>query len=206
MTRDTNGFKGLGGNSVELHDLYVDSTGDWEPWQVEYRFGAFYLFPPPGVAEPIDALRLTYDPVSAATCQAHISLSEPLPAPMSPPQVSEVRAALSAIAPFDVRYGPLRDFLPYPGVCYAVMPEDRIDALRETIHATSIFTDVVPRRAHIAPHITIAEFISVEQTVDLLQRLRSDVPEGTFRCDAMTYAVPDANFHFRSVMTFRLGG
>lgn len=156
--------------------------------------------------EPIDGLRRIYDPVSAAICQAHISLSEPLPAPLSERQVSEIRAALFAIAPFDIRYGPLRDFLPYPGVCYAVAPECRIGALRETLHGTSIFATVVPKRGHIAPHITIAEFIAVEQTVDLLQGLDGNVPEGTFRCDAIAYAVPDATFHFRSALTFHLGG
>lgn len=197
---------GLDGNSVEHHELYVDSTDAWEPWQAEYRFGAFYIFPPPGVIEPIDGLRRIYDPVSAAICQAHISLSEPLPAPLSERQVSEIRAALFAIAPFDIRYGPLRDFLPYPGVCYAVAPECRIGALRETLHGTSIFATVVPKRGHIAPHITIAEFISVERTPSLLQRLRGNVPEGAFRCDEVTYAVPDASFRFQRIMTFDLGG
>jgi len=120
--------------------------------------------------------------------------------------VSEVRAALSAIAPFDIRHGSLRDFLPYFGVCYAVASEHRIGALRETLHATSNFANVVPERAHIAPHIKIAEFICVEQTAELLQRLQGNVPEGTFRGNVVTYAVPDVSFRFQDVMTFELGG
>src|SRR5687767_14882296 len=96
---------------------YVKDTSGWEEWQLEYRFGAFYIFPPTGVIEPVDGLRQTYDPKSASICQAHISLSEPLQAPLSVEQVQEIRTALSAIQPFDIQYGPVRRFPPHPGVC-----------------------------------------------------------------------------------------
>lgn len=82
--------------TFELRDVYADTTPDWEAWQSDYRSGAFYIFPPPGVIEAIDALRQAHDPKSAPICQAHISLSEPLPGPMTNLQMQEVRAALSA--------------------------------------------------------------------------------------------------------------
>jgi hypothetical protein len=130
------------GNTVQLRDLYAHPTGDWEEWQSDYRFGAFYIFPPPGVIEPIDALRQAHDPKSAAICQAHVSLSEPLPGAITAEHVEEVRVALSAVEPFDIRYGPLRAFLPHPGVCYAVEPEDRINSQWATLHETSVFRNV----------------------------------------------------------------
>ena len=34
---------------------YAKGTSGWEEWQLEYRFGAFYIFPPTGVIEPVDA-------------------------------------------------------------------------------------------------------------------------------------------------------
>lgn len=194
------------GNPVELRDVYAHPTGDWEAWQIDYRFGAFYIFPPPGVIEPIDALRRAYDPRSDAICQTHISLSEPLPGPMTELQMEDIRAALSAVEPFDIQYGPLRDFLSHPGVCYSVAPEDKISTLRETLHATSTFRNVPLKRAHIAPHITIAEFISIERTIELLHELRGKVPEGRFRCSSVAYAVPNASSHFETIAEFRLGG
>src|ERR1035437_7783765 len=100
---------------------YADPSA-WEEWQAEYRFGALFIFPPAGMIEPIDALRRTYDPVSASYCQAHISLSEPLAGPLTSELCSELRAALSSIAPFELHYGPLRTFPPYPGVTYAIQP------------------------------------------------------------------------------------
>jgi hypothetical protein len=113
---------------------YAEDTSGWEDWQFEYRFGAFYIFPPSGVIEPVDALRRTYDPKSDSYCQAHISLSEPLPEPLMEGQIEEIQRAVSALKSFDIRYGPLRSFPPYPGVCYTITPEDEFRRLRAAIH------------------------------------------------------------------------
>ena len=185
---------------------YADGTSGWESWQFGYRFGAFYIFPPSGVIEPVDALRQTHDPRSASICQAHISLSEPLPAALLQEQVHEIRAALSAIRPFELRYGPLRSFPPHPGVCYAITPEDPFRALRAALHSTSAFAGVPLRHEHIAPHMTVAEFISVERTDELLQELSGKVPEGAFRCGSIEYAVPNERFYFERVLSIPLDG
>lgn len=58
-------------------------TSGWDDWQLEYRFGGFYIFPPIGVIEDVDALRAAHDPTSHLICQAHISLSDPLPQPLT---------------------------------------------------------------------------------------------------------------------------
>jgi 2'-5' RNA ligase len=184
---------------------YATNTAAWEEWQREYRYGALYIFPPDGVIEPIDTLRRTYDPRSAAYCQAHISLSEPLAGPLTGAQLRELQAALRAIAAFDVRYGPLRSFPPYPGVVYAIQPEDEFRRLRAIVHATSLFAGMPLRRQDIAPHMTIAEFITLERTQELLEELQGNVPEGVFRCDAVEYAVPNGRFYFERVLTIPIG-
>jgi len=183
---------------------YAENTSQWEEWQREYQFGAFYIFPPPGVVEPIDVLRHTYDARSASYCQAHISLSEPLPGPLTERQLQELREALSQVDAFHVEYGPLRSFPPYPGVCYTVQPEDRIRQLRSVVHSTSAFAGVALRRENVAPHMTIAEFISPERTEELLHQLAGTVPEGAFRCDQIEYAVPSEHFWFERVLSIRL--
>src|SRR5215469_7210485 len=90
-------------------------TLDWLEWQKEYRFGALYIFPPTGIIEPVDELRGKYDPTSAGAAQAHLSLSEPLLGPLTDAQLAELRQTLASIEPFEVHYGPLRSFPPYPG-------------------------------------------------------------------------------------------
>jgi len=185
---------------------YAKDTSGWEEWQFEYRFGAFYIFPPTGVIEPVDALRRTYDPKSDSICPAHISLSESLPASLLDGQVQEIRTALSAVQPFNIQYGPLRSFPPHPGVCYSITPEDEFRRLRSVLHSTSAFAAVPLKHEHIAPHMTIAEFISVERTNELLQELSGKVPEGTFRCGSIEYAVPNERFYFERVLTIPLNG
>jgi 2'-5' RNA ligase len=184
---------------------YATNTERWEEWMFEYRYGAFYIFPPDGVIEPIDALRRTYDPTSAAYCRAHISLSEPLQGPLTDTQIQELQTALSAMTPFDLHYDPLRSFPPYPGVVYSIQPEDKFRQLRSIVHSTSLFADAPLKRKDIPPHMTIAEFITVERTEELLDELQGNVPEGTFRCDSIEYAVPNDDFYFERVLTIPIG-
>ena len=184
---------------------YAD-PGPWEAWQRDYRYGAFYVFPPSGVIEAVDRLRAAHDPRSAAICQAHISLSAPLARPLTDADLADLRAVLAAIAPFTLRYGPLKSFPPYPGVTYAIGPEDRFAALRAAVHASAPFRELAPAHPPVAPHRTIAEFITIERTGALLRELQGRVPEGTFSCDAIEYAVPDAQFCFRRRLALPLGG
>lgn len=184
---------------------YASATDHWDEWMLEYRYGAFYIFPPDGIIEPIDALRNRHDPKSASYCQAHISLSEPLSEPLNESSLDELRFALRQLQSFDVRYGPLRSFPPYPGVVYSIQPEDRFAELRSVVHATSIFDGASLRRKDIAPHMTIAEFITVERTGGLLRELQGRVPVGSFRCDSIEYAVPSQDFYFERVLRIPIG-
>lgn len=183
---------------------YANDTSGWEDWQFEYRFGAFYIFPPTGVIEPVDALRQTYDPKSASICRAHISLSESLPAPLSDEQLEQIHTVLSTVQPFHIHYGPLRSFPPHPGVCYSITPEDNFRALRAALHSTSAFVGVPLKHEHIAPHMTVAEFVTSQQTDELLEELSGKVPEGTFRCGSVEYAIPNDKFYFERVLTIPL--
>lgn len=44
--------------------------------------------------------------------------------------------------------------------------------------------------------MTIAEFISTERTVELVDELAGNVPTGAFTCGAVEYAIPDERFRF----------
>lgn len=184
---------------------YAKNTANWEKWKFEYQYGAFYIFPPNGVIEPIDELRRKFDPKSADYCQAHISLSELLNGPLTHEQLLELKEALSRVRPFEVKYGPLRSFPPHPGVCYTITPEKEFFDLRQVIHSTLIFAGNPLTRKDRAPHMTIAEFITVERTEELLQELQGKVPEGTFHCGSIEYAVPNDEFYFERVLTIPIG-
>jgi 2'-5' RNA ligase len=177
-----------------------------ESWRDDYQYGAFYLFPPADIATAVDQLRARYDPRSAAICGAHVSLSEPLTRPLSDEQLAEVRDALATFTPFAITFGPVRSFDPHPGVVFTITPEDTFFALRSAVHATSIFSGHATPRSQRAPHMTIAEFISLEETHHLVDQLKVTTPGGTFLCDHVVYARPDASFHFEPVLAIPLGG
>ncbi|OYV65118.1 MAG: hypothetical protein B7X07_04250 [Actinobacteria bacterium 21-64-8] len=183
-----------------------DVVNAWTPWQREYRYGAFYLFPPADVAAVVDELRARYDPQSAAICGAHVTLSAPLSAPPSDPQWEELRRALARVPAFDVDFGPLTRLGAHPGVVFALSPHAELNALRQTISATSLFS--IRRdspRAQRAAHMTVAEFITEGESQSLLATLNRRELRGQFRVDRVTYAVPDGSFCFRPEVTIALG-
>ena len=120
-------------------------------------------------------------------------------------QLDELKDALSGVNPFEIHYGPLRSFPPYPGVTYSIGPEDKFIQLRELVHGTSIFNSSPLSRKDRAPHMTIAEFITIEETEKFMQQLQGKVPEGTFQCNTIEFAVPDKNFYFERVLRIPLG-
>jgi 2'-5' RNA ligase len=186
---------------------YATDTSQWEAWQREYRLGLILILPPDEVGRQVDALRRERDPRSAAICEAHISLSEPLTKEWSPELEREILGVLATVDPFGIRYGPLRTFDPYPGVAYRIEPEDRFFELRRKLHATSAFEGSAFKRRDVAPHMTIAEFVpDIAASEALREQLQGIAPEGTFLCNHLTLIVPDAAFRFRRVLELGLGG
>jgi len=87
-------------------------------------------------------------------------------------QFAELHDSLATCEPFLMHYGPLRSFLPYPGVIYTIEPQERYFHLRSLVHSSSLFAAPEITHRDIVPHMTIAEFITVDKTVALLARLR----------------------------------
>lgn len=184
---------------------YVDDTSKWENWQRDYRLGVILILPPPDVSREIDLLRARHDPRSAAWCPAHVSLSDPLSSEMSPALAGEIRGVLSDVRPFRLHYDGLYASTRHAGVAYRITPREPIERLKDVLHGTSGFADAVHRRRDIAPHMTIAEFISIEESLQLCARLQDTAPVGSFMCDRLAYMVPDGSFRFQRRLTFPLG-
>ena len=185
-----------GPQNGETVTTYVADVSHWEDWQRRYRFGVLLIFPPDPPRGQVNALRAKYDPRSQSGCDAHISLTIPFPRPVTRTDWAELESIASGIAPFPIRYGPLRNYLPHPGVCLAIEPQDELDRLRAALEVASCFVGAPTRRYPFSAHMTIAEFISAERTEALMRELKGVAPRGVFACDGVSYAVPDAGFHF----------
>ena len=183
----------------------VVDTASWEPWQHDYRFGVILVMPPPHVASPIDALRQTYDPKSHAICSAHISVSDPLRRQMTDDSQNQIQELLRTVEPFEVHYDRLTASARRPGVAYPVSPQERFDELKRIIHQASVFEGVAYRRREIPAHMTIAEFLTIEDSLRICADLMDTAPRGSFWCDRLEHVVPDATFRFRRHGAFLLG-
>ena len=184
---------------------YESVIDHWVEWQQAYRFGVLLIFPPEPVITQVNVLRAMYDPQSQATCDAHISLSVPLSQPMSAAHWSELETVAADMSPFAIQYGPLRHYLPHPGICLTIEPQETLDKLRLALESASVFANAPPRAYPFSAHMTIAEFISVERTLTLMDELAGVTPAGNMCCTGVSYAVPDAQFHFSERGRLELG-
>ncbi|UVI29306.1 2'-5' RNA ligase family protein [Paenibacillus spongiae] len=144
----------------------------------------------------MNAIREKVDAQSASGCDAHISLTLPLPGPLREPQCNELKRIASTIQPFTIHYGPLMNYLPHPGVCLAIEPQDKLDLLRTALEAAPVFEGAPQRRYPFSAHMTLAEFVTVDRSKELMVELQDTAPAGDFLCTAVSYAVPDENFRF----------
>jgi len=185
---------------------YVADVSSWKPWQQEYRFGVILVVPPEPPLSEVNALRERYAWSQSGECDAHISLTVPVPRALSTAHWRELEAIAAGIEPFTVRYGPLMNYLPHPGVCLGIEPQAALDKLRIAIESASCFADAKPRRYPFSAHMTIAEMISVEQTHEIMEELTTEAPQGTFLCEDVRYLVPDAEFRFVERGRLAMGG
>jgi len=184
---------------------YETDISHWERWQQEYQFGVLLIFPPDPPRAQVDEFRAKYDPRAQSFCGAHISLTVPLPRPLNSGHWSELKAIASAIEPFPIQYGPRMNYLPHPGVCLAIEPQDELDRLRVALEAAPCFDGAPARRYPFSAHMTLAEFVSAEQTEELMVELADVAPQDVFECTGVSYAVPDADFHFAERKRLELG-
>jgi hypothetical protein len=53
--------------------------------------------------------------------------------------------------------------------------------------------------------MTIAEFVSIEDSWRIMDEIKDTAPSGSFLCDRLWFIVPDINMHFQRVKSYPLG-
>lgn len=178
---------------------------EWLDWQRPYRLGVLLVLPPGPVRKEINELRAKYDPHSHAFVEAHISLTVPFQKEPDDGLWSELVRVASGFTPFTIRYGPLVPLLPRPGAALDIEPKDELDRLHRALETCEVFEGADPSPYPFWPHMTIAEFVSVDATRDLVCQIGGDrSPAGSFVCDHLSYLVPDENFHFTERRVLKL--
>ncbi len=178
----------------------------WENWQKAYQHGTLVIFPPDPIRQMINKQREKYDPVSAAYTEAHITLTHPLLYPLSAPEWHTIENIIDSFTAFDIQYGPLRSFLPYPCIWYEIQPVNKILDLRKALHQSGLFDLSLEHRDGFIPHLTITEGQSGPDVDEkLLNILQQESCPGSFICQEVTYIIPDEGFCFEVDKKFSLG-
>ncbi|MEJ2011724.1 MAG: 2'-5' RNA ligase family protein [Anaerolineales bacterium] len=178
----------------------------WEEWQIPYQFGSIVIWPPDDVRRTVNAQRTAYDPVSQSYCEAHITITQPLLRRLNDPEWENVFEIVRQQPSFEIRYGPLNSFLPYPCIWYAIEPQDILRRLNHVLHETGYFKlDPDDTREYI-PHMTITEGLA-DPRVDerLFESLQAESEDGAFLCSEFVHIVPDERFRFHVHRAIPLG-
>ena len=169
----------------------------WEDWQKPYGFGTLVIWPPDALREIVNSQREQTDPVSASYCEAHISVTQPLRGYPGSEEWKRLDSILSRIESFEISYGPINTFLPYPCILYDVQPTEKVLEIRNLLHQTGLFNLDMKHPQNFIPHMTITEGLSgPEVDENLFQLLQEESGKGIFQCKGLSYIVPDENFRF----------
>ena len=170
---------------------------DWEKWQKVYQHGTLVVWPPDDIRTIVNIQRKAYDPISAAVCETHITLTQPLLNPLIDTEWEHIQEIVSGFPAFEIQYGPLKSFLPYPCIWYEIQPVTKILDLRKALHQTGFFNLSLRHTEGFIPHMTITEGLS-GPVVDekLLSILQKESNRGSFICQDAAYLIPDERFCF----------
>ena len=170
---------------------------EWPDWQRIYIHGTLVIWPPDEVREVVNGLRHQYDPVSQSFCDTHITLAQPFLHLPSNQEWDELCKVVSSFESFEIQYGPINTFLPYPCIWFEIHPSELVLAIRQALHATGMFNLDLPHTDDFIPHMTVTEGQSdIEVTEKLFTKLRDEILGGSFICPDIAYIVPDRAFHF----------
>jgi len=171
---------------------------NWEEWQKSYRYGLIVIQPPDKIRELVNKQREEYDPLSQSYSEAHISVTQPLLKELSEIEWEQILCIVEGYESFQIDYGPINSFLPYPCIWYEIKPAEKVLDLRQALHRTGFYNLSLPHTEGFIPHMTITEGLS-GPTVDekLFNRLQGESSQGTFLCQELAYIIPNQRFCFK---------
>lgn len=183
-------------------------AGKPEGWILPWLPGALVILPPPQVMDRVNRLRRRYDPESAAAIPAHVTVTRPFRAEPGPAELARVAAVIRRCRPFEVKFGPLINFLPHPCICFAIEPAGAVLELRRRLHATGLFNSDLAHPRRFVPHMSITDGSPPDaaETERLFRRLQNRVRGGRFACRQLVYTLPDWRYHFKPVLRIPLLG
>jgi len=166
-------------------------------WKEDYRFGSIVVWPPDEVRRQINPLRERYDPRSHSICEAHVTVTQPFLVSPREKELDKLISIVSSFEAFEITYGPLNHFLPYPCIYYAIHPVAYFLEIRVSLHRSGLFNLSLPYTDGFIPHMSITDGMpDAEMTKEIFQESQTELTGGSFQCDSLALIEPDEQFVF----------
>ncbi|WP_413583157.1 2'-5' RNA ligase family protein [Bdellovibrio sp. HCB288] len=182
------------------------ASGDlWKIWMKDYRFGALAFVPTGDLRQTVDNLRNEYDPVSAKTSMAHVTLTQPFAKAPSKEDIESIERIAFVTDQFDIEVGPAVTSPNKRLLWLDISPKDPVLALRESLHETGLFRTDLPLTKGFIPHMTISEAGREPDEVQLINStLNSKFRPWSVPFSSVAWIIPDEDFVFREYRQFVL--
>ncbi|NSW53950.1 MAG: 2'-5' RNA ligase family protein [Anaerolineae bacterium] len=184
---------------------YAECMTGWKPWMKEYRYGIVLIIPPEPHRAVVNALRRVYTWSQGSECDAHISLSVPAAGPVNAIDLLELEDMLAGFEPFLLHYGPIITGGDGRGIVLDIQPQEVLNRLLPLVEGTRMFQGAPERKWPFSAHMTIAEILTIPQSLELRSQLSDLNLSGSFRVDHLSYIVPDENFAFTERAKIKVG-
>jgi hypothetical protein len=177
----------------------------WKKWMKEYQYGIVLILPPEPHRTVVNALRQAYAWSQSSECDAHISLSVPVPGPVDPIDLRELEERLANFEPFSLNYGPIITGGDGRGIVLDIAPQEPLNRLLPLVEETRMFQGAGKRKWPYLGHLTIAEMLTDAQSQEIRSQLSGLNLSGHFLVDHLSYLVPEENFAFTERAKIKIG-
>lgn len=185
---------------------YADSIG-WQNWQKDFQYGTLVFLPTGDVRQVADSLRNRFDPSSAKTCAAHVTITQPFTKAPNQHEITQLEKIVSSIGSIQIQLGPATTSPNQKLVWLDVSEKEKILFLRQRLHELGLFRTDLPLTKGFIPHLTISEAQRKPSEVSMmLKDLNSEYSPWNVQMSCVSWIIPNQDFVFQEYRQFPLLG
>lgn len=184
--------------------MYI-SNDNWKNWMKDFKFGTLVFIPSGELRNKVDSLRTFYDPTSAKTSMAHITITQPFSKALTNNEIQKIQNLISNFASFEFTVGPATTSPNKKLIWLDISQKESILAIRENLHELGLFRTDLPLTKGFIPHMTISEAPRSPEEVNSINNvLNTQLKPTSLWFNSIVWILPDQKFVFHEHHTFQL--
>lgn len=177
----------------------------WQSWMKDFKYGTLVFIPESNLRSIVDSLRMEYDPMSAHTSMAHITLTQPFSKVPSMGEIEYITKIIFSVGLLEVVVGPATTSPNKRLLWLDIESKGPILTLRENLHNTGLFRIDLPLTKGFIPHMTISESGREPEAVQAINNvLNEKYKPWKTSLSSVAWIIPDENFVFKVHRSFDL--